>query len=98
MLPYFYRHPTGLNKVTIKDDKKLIIADLTEEASINFDNGSCGGIIRTNELVMTLLNIPSIEKLEVTVEGEKQVYGNHFSFDGIFMLNENGGYDLFDMN
>ncbi|WP_105615001.1 DUF4309 domain-containing protein [Vallitalea okinawensis] len=84
----------SLNNLTINEDEKLVIADLTEAASINFDNGSCGGITRTNVLVMTLLNLPGVEKLKVTVEGVENVYGNHFSFEGIFMLNENGGYDL----
>ncbi len=84
---------TGLkiNKATV--NKNFIIIDLPKEVSAKFNEGSAGGITRTNILAMTILNLPDIDTMEVTVDGASGVVGDHFSFNGIFIKTPNG-YEL----
>ncbi len=68
----------------------LITVDLPKEIALKFNNGSAGGITYTNILAMTLLNLPDIEEMEVTVDGVKGIAADHFSFNGKFVKDENG--------
>ncbi len=90
---------SAINKVlastTLKINKavvngKLITVDLPKEVALKFNSGSAGGITNTNILAMTILNLPDIEELEVTVDGVTGVEADHFSFNGKFMKEESG--------
>ncbi len=75
---------TGLriNKAVVSGE--LITVDLPKEIAAKFNMGSAGGITNTNILAATLVNLPNINKLEVTVDGVAGVEGDHFSFNGTF--------------
>lgn len=83
-----------LNKVSISKTDKKLVADLTEDTADKFDKGSSIGITLTNELIMTLLHLPDIEKVEVTVNNTRNLMGNHFNFNGVFTLSNDGKYKL----
>lgn len=71
-------------------DGDFITVDLKKEVAAKFNIGSAGGITNTNILAMTVLNLPKVEKLEITVEGQHNVEGDHFSFNGIFTKSADG--------
>jgi hypothetical protein len=77
-----------INKAVVTGN--LITVDLPREVALKFNRGSAGGITYTNILAMTLLNLPGIEEMEVTVDGIKGVVADHFSFNGKFVKDENG--------
>lgn len=86
---------TGLsiNKAELKDD--LITVDLTKDIAAKFNKGSAGGITYTNILAMTILNLPGVNKLKVTIEGVPDMESDHFSFNGTFIKTANGNkYEL----
>lgn len=74
-----------INNITSKENGKYIVVDITKDTVNNFERGSTAGIILTNEFIMTLLNLPDVEKVEVTVDGKSGSEGNHYSFNGIFV-------------
>ncbi|QNU67750.1 GerMN domain-containing protein [Ruminiclostridium herbifermentans] len=78
--------PLKINKAEV--DGNLITVDLPKEVALMFNSGSAGGITYTNTLAMTLLNLPGIEELEVTVDGVKGVEADHFDFNGKFVKDE----------
>lgn len=75
-----------INKAVINGD--AITVDLSKEVALKFNSGSAGGITYTNILAMTILNLPNIQKLEVTVDGESEVVADHFNFNGTFNKSE----------
>lgn len=77
-----------INKAAINGDTAVI--DLPKEVSAKFNEGSAGGITRTNILAMTILNLPGIQKMQVTVDGTAGVAEDHYNFDGTFIKTENG--------
>ena len=77
-----------INKAVINGNS--IAVDLPKEVALKFNNGSASGITYTNILAMTVLNLPNIEKLEVTVDGVANVVADHFSFNGTFSRAEDG--------
>ncbi|HEY5583355.1 MAG TPA: GerMN domain-containing protein [Ruminiclostridium sp.] len=81
---------TGLNinKAVIKGNSVTI--DLPREVALKFNMGSSGGVTYTNILAMTILNLPNIEKMEVTVDGVAGILADHFSFNGTFTKSEDG--------
>jgi len=81
---------TGLSIAKAVLDGDFITVDLTKEVAARFNAGSAGGITNTNILAMTVLNLPQVEKLEITVEGEHNIEGDHFSFNGIFTKSADG--------
>lgn len=83
-----------LSKVSISKTDKKLVADLTEDTADNFDKGSAIGITLTNQLIMTLLHLPDVEKVQVTVNNTKNLMGNHFNFNGVFTLSNDGKYKL----
>ncbi len=86
---------TGLSikKAELKDG--LVTVDLSRETAAKFNIGSAGGITYTNILAMTILNLPDISKLKVTVEGVPDMESDHFSFNGIFVKSADGNkYEL----
>ncbi len=78
----------SISKAVLDDD--FITVDLKKEVAAKFNIGSAGGITNTNILAMTVLNLPKVEKLEITVEGQHNVEGDHFSFNGIFTKSADG--------
>ena len=77
-----------INKSTVNG--KTITVDLPKEIALKFNSGSAAGIINTNILAMTVLNLPDIEKMQVTVDGAADVVSDHFSFNGIFSKADDG--------
>lgn len=86
---------TGLkiNKAVVSGNR--IMVDLPRETALDFNKGSAGGITNTNILAMTMVNLPSIEKLQITVDGVEGVVADHFNFNGIFSKSEDGSKYLF---
>lgn len=86
---------TGLkiNKAVIKGTS--ISVDLPKEVALKFNSGSAGGISNTNILAATILNLPNIDKLEITVDGVTGVIADHFNFNGIFNKAENSKHYTF---
>ena len=81
---------TGLSIKNAELKDGLVTVDLSREVAAKFNTGSAGGITYTNILVMTILNMPDISKLKVTVEGVSNTEGDHFSFNGIFVKSADG--------
>ncbi|ACL76789.1 GerMN domain-containing protein [Ruminiclostridium cellulolyticum] len=77
-----------INKAVL-DGKKITI-DLPKETVKKFNSGSAGGITHTNILAMTVLNLPGVEQMQVTVDGEAGIESDHFSFNGTFIKPEEG--------
>ena len=78
----------SINKAVL--DGENITVDLTKEVAAKFNMGSAGGITNTNILAMTVLNLPKVNKLQVTVEGVPNVEGDHFNFKGTFKKSADG--------
>ncbi len=86
---------TGLSLKNAELKDGLATVDLSREVAARFNAGSAGGITYTNILVMTILNMPDISKLKVTVEGVTNTESDHFSFNGIFVKSADGNkYEL----
>lgn len=81
---------TGLNINKAVINGNQITVDLPKDIAAKFNMGSAGGITLTNTLAMTLVNLPGIEKLDVTVDGVTGVIGDHFSFNGVFAKGQEG--------
>jgi len=78
----------SINKAIINGESMAI--DLPKEVALKFNSGSAGGITNTNILAMTILSLPNIKKMEVTVDGVAGVVADHFNFNGIFSITEAG--------
>ncbi len=86
---------TGLSIKKAELNDGLVTVDLSRETAAKFNIGSAGGITYTNILAMTILNLPDISKLKVTVEGVPDMESDHFSFNGIFVKSADGNkYEL----
>lgn len=80
--------PLKINKAVVNGN--LITVDLSKDTALKFNSGSAGGITYTNILAMTILNLPDIEEMEVTVDGVNGIQADHFNFNGKFVKDENG--------
>ncbi len=78
-----------VSSATVDKETKCISVDITEEVALKFNAGSCAGTILTNELIDTLLNLPDIQSAIITVDGQKDYFADHFSFEGVFTKEEN---------
>ena len=65
-----------------------LIVDLTPAATIFFDWGSTGGHSHVRALIDSLATLPNVTEIEVLVGGQRGVYANHFSFAGVFSVNQ----------
>lgn len=81
---------TGLTVNSAVLNEKNMKIDIPKDTAKKFNSGSAGGITNTNILAMTVLNLPGIEKLQVTVDGELGVESDHFSFNGTFVKSQDG--------
>lgn len=71
----------GLGINTIKINESKAIVDISKLAQENkFDNGSTGSIMAIESLTKTIFANTLATTIKVTVDGQGQVYGNHFSF------------------
>lgn len=77
-----------INKAVVNGN--LITVDLPKDVALKFNGGSAGGITYTNILAMTILSLPDIEEMEVTVDGVAGIEADHFSFNGKFLKDEEG--------
>lgn len=77
-----------INSAEVDIKTKCITVDLPQEVAGKFNAGSCEGAILTNELTDTLLNLPDIESAIITVDGVKDTYADHYSFEGVFKKNK----------
>ncbi len=57
-----------------------LYVDLNIYEKYNFDRGSTASGSLHNNLFQTLYCLPEIEKIEVLLDGERNVYASHFSF------------------
>ena len=73
-----------VSSASVDNKTKCITVDMKEEVAMKFNAGSCAGIILTNELLDTLLNLPDVQSAIITVDGQKDYYADHFSFEGVF--------------
>jgi hypothetical protein len=92
---------TVLSSTGIKISKavfngKNMTIDLTKDTVKKFNAGSAAGITYTNILAMTVLNIPGVEQMQVTVEGQTGIESDHFSFNGTFNKSEDGTKFVFN--
>ncbi|MDR2182666.1 MAG: GerMN domain-containing protein [Clostridiales bacterium] len=77
-----------------------IYVDFSEEVSWRFNAGSTGGFLATQSLILNLASFPNVEEMVILVEGQRDVWADHFSFEGIFVVVDSGaeriwaGYDL----
>jgi hypothetical protein len=83
----------SINKASISGNS--ITVDLPKEVALKFNSGTAGGITYTNILSMTILNLPNIKKMEVTVDGVAGVYADHFDFNGVFTKTKDGKISTF---
>lgn len=77
-----------LTSAVVDNKSQRLTVDISEEVCLKFNAGSCGGAILTNELIDTLLNLPNIQSVVVTVDGAKDSIGDHYSFEGVFTKDE----------
>ncbi len=75
---------SGLKISKAEVNEGMLTVDLPKEIAALFNMGSAGGITNTNILAMTLLNLPDINLLQVTVDGQPNVEADHFNFNGTF--------------
>ncbi|BCN29737.1 GerMN domain-containing protein [Anaeromicropila herbilytica] len=85
----FKKTKIKISSSKINKKTKCITVDLTQKIADQFNAGSCSGIILTNELIDTLLHLPNIKSVIITVDGKKDCYGDHYSFEGTFHDDDN---------
>ncbi len=78
----------SFKSVELDKETNCLTVDLTQEVVKKFNSGSSNGITLTNELINTILNLPDIKSAVITVDGEKDSYADHYSFEGVFTLLE----------
>jgi len=65
-----------------------LVADLTPAGALPFNWGSTGGYLRTRNLIDSLATMPNVTEIEVLVGGQRGVWADHFSFVGVFRVNQ----------
>lgn len=75
---------TGLkvNRVTINGSDATV--DLHADMRYFINAGSAGANLRTQTLIRTFLNLPGIDRVRFTIDGEADVEMDHYSFVGWF--------------
>ncbi len=90
--------PSGLqiSKALLDKASKAISIDISSETVKQFNAGSAGGRTCTNILAGTVLHIPGVELMTVTVDGAPAVYGDHYSFNGVFKKSDTKPFYIFE--
>jgi hypothetical protein len=65
-----------------------LVADLKPAGAVFFNWGSHGGHMRTRSLISSLASLPNVTEIEVLVGGQRGYAADHFSFEGVFRVNE----------
>jgi hypothetical protein len=73
-----------INKMWIENNKAYI--DLNMKEGMEFSRGSAANAIRLSELLMTLFSYPEIKEVEILLDGQSGVVGDHFMFNKVFTL------------
>ncbi len=74
-----------LRNAVMDKEKKCITADLPQKVATFLGTNKRVADALTYELVVTLQNIPGIEKVVLTVEGKKDSVGIYYDFKGTFV-------------
>lgn len=64
---------------------KCITADITQNVVSILNSGKESADAVTSEIVVTLLNMPGIEKAVITIDGKKDCSGPYYNFKGTFV-------------
>ncbi|MCL1822935.1 MAG: hypothetical protein FWG44_01910 [Oscillospiraceae bacterium] len=81
---HFMALHTGILVEDIWFEGKTIFIDLDGFGARNFDMGSSGSKDITMRILLTLANIPNVERVKVLIEGLGNAGGAHFDFTPIF--------------
>lgn len=73
-----------INSADIDKETHCITVDIPQEIAMKFNAGSTAGVMLTNTLIDTILNLPDIQSAVITVDGVKDSYADHYSFQGTF--------------
>ena len=85
--PYYMRLHTEIEVSEIWYDGRRIYADLLPEIE-NRLQGTLGASLTVRTLILSLANFPDVEEIVILIDGEHNVWGWHFSFDGVFVLDD----------
>lgn len=75
----------SFKSVSIDKKEKCITADISQEVADLLNGGKDVAAALTSEIVVTLLNMPGIEKVAITIEGKKDCSGPNYNFKGTFV-------------
>jgi hypothetical protein len=84
-------HMIAHNGIRIADlwyEGQRLIVDLTPAAAIFFDWGSSGSQSHLRALIDSLATLPNVAEIEVLVGGQRGISASHFSFVGVFYVNQ----------
>ncbi|HNX57592.1 MAG TPA: hypothetical protein PKK43_00730 [Spirochaetota bacterium] len=73
------------NAVMDRRNKRITVDIDGTRIDTTFNAGSTAGKELSNALIITMLNLPGINQAIITVDGKKGCWGDHYSFDGIFV-------------
>jgi len=66
------------------NDYRALFVDLSQDSALFIDSwGSSDSRVLLEVFNRTLLSVPGITSLQITVDGERGFWGSHFSFNGI---------------
>lgn len=90
--------PAGLqiSKALLEKASKAITIDISSDTAKSFNAGSAAGRTFTNILAGTVLHIPGVELMTVTVDGKPSVYEDHYSFSGVFKRSDTKPFYIFE--
>lgn len=74
-----------LLSAAIDKDNKCITADLPQKVASLLETNKRLADALTYEFVVTLQNVPDIEKVVLTVQGKKDSVGKYYNFKGTFV-------------
>ncbi|MDR1689614.1 MAG: protease modulator HflC [Clostridiales bacterium] len=84
---------TDINMEDIWYEGRRLCVNLNAREAHSFDIGSTGGAIRSSVLYLTLESLPNVDEIKVYVDGEEDVYGDHFGFSGVYTVGSRFGED-----
>jgi hypothetical protein len=75
----------SFSSATVDMKEKCITADISQEVASLLDGGEDVAAALTSEIVVTLLNMPGIEKVVLTIDGKRDCSGPNYNFKGTFI-------------
>jgi hypothetical protein len=79
---------TGAHINHIWYEGSRLVADLKPAPTIFFNWGSHGGYMHTLSLISSLASLPNVDEIEILVGGQRGLAADHFSFAGVFRINQ----------